>query len=535
MTYHIDRDRPLSEFQPVPLTHPDDMAIAALKRGLTPAWPPGSTVLEIACGEGVNIIPMASFMPETRFVGIDASETHTTNARKDADELGLGNVEFLCGDLVQLLSQDARFDYLIIPNVFPLLSDEARHKVLEIAQKIVNPHGLIFLNYATEASWTFKTQLRPLLQRHALQHASGESSISALRKILDALTVELIEKDDVLGNFAAYELAMARSLSNRSLELMFLSPHYRPAKFSTIVHLVEEHDLSLVGEMREPSNTLRPQLEMRERLQTLIDDPYEAEDLAELVTCPQIRALLLCHSPALSPALSAPREVFTAFVERGYFACPIEPRKGKVNFDQKIEEAFITKRGQMIRTRDPFNKATLTALMSAWPKGAHLSKLVEDAQRLLAEKLPQYAELSIDVVAKQAMELLALGSMGNVTWSSTHVSNVDSPSECPRVFDVTRWQATRGHVLTCPQHQLIGIDEFTRRLVPLLDGTRRQDALVEEMTKKFKDGELEIKHDETGKKETLDTLIPRFVQEAIAGLAKACLFEEDQQTLRARS
>src|SRR5262249_47365446 len=54
-------------------THPDCLATLGTLFGMSPAPPDRCRVLELGCGRGGNLIPMALSLPASRFVGIDLS------------------------------------------------------------------------------------------------------------------------------------------------------------------------------------------------------------------------------------------------------------------------------------------------------------------------------------------------------------------------------------------------------------------------------------------------------------------------------
>src|SRR3954469_25787132 len=76
-----------------PQTHPDVLATVATVFGMTP--PPATTarVLELGCGSGGNLIPMAEALPDARFVGIDLSARQIETGRAAVRSLRLGNID----------------------------------------------------------------------------------------------------------------------------------------------------------------------------------------------------------------------------------------------------------------------------------------------------------------------------------------------------------------------------------------------------------------------------------------------------------
>ena len=56
-----------------PQTHPERLGVIAELFGLSPAGPDQCRVLELGCGDGSNLLPLAFSHPESRFVGLDLS------------------------------------------------------------------------------------------------------------------------------------------------------------------------------------------------------------------------------------------------------------------------------------------------------------------------------------------------------------------------------------------------------------------------------------------------------------------------------
>ena len=56
---------------PMPQTHPDRLAVLASFYGLQPAPVERCRILELGCGDGSNLIPMALGLPAAELLGID--------------------------------------------------------------------------------------------------------------------------------------------------------------------------------------------------------------------------------------------------------------------------------------------------------------------------------------------------------------------------------------------------------------------------------------------------------------------------------
>ncbi|MBI5426938.1 MAG: class I SAM-dependent methyltransferase [Nitrospinae bacterium] len=101
-----------------PQSNPNKLWVVARLFGLNAPHPSQRRVLELGCGRGGNIVPMAFNMPRGEFAGIDLSAVQVAEARKMADKLGLSNLRLEQKDLMDLDAGFGQFDYIIAHGVF---------------------------------------------------------------------------------------------------------------------------------------------------------------------------------------------------------------------------------------------------------------------------------------------------------------------------------------------------------------------------------------------------------------------------------
>jgi len=101
---------------------------------------PGETVLDIGSGAGVDaIIAAIAVGPEGRVIGVDMTPEMLDAARRNAERMGLGNVEFRKG-LVERLPVDAESIDLVISNgVLNLMVD--KHGAYKQIARVLKPGG----------------------------------------------------------------------------------------------------------------------------------------------------------------------------------------------------------------------------------------------------------------------------------------------------------------------------------------------------------------------------------------------------------
>jgi tRNA G46 methylase TrmB len=103
--------------RPFAQTHPDRLATLGQLYGVDPAPPSRCRLLEIGCGDGGNLLPMACTLPASQFVGIDISPRAIARARGRAAAAGIENVTFEEGSLADWQPAAGSFDYVIAHGV----------------------------------------------------------------------------------------------------------------------------------------------------------------------------------------------------------------------------------------------------------------------------------------------------------------------------------------------------------------------------------------------------------------------------------
>ena len=101
---------------------------------------PGETVVDLGCGAGFDTFLAAQMVgPEGRVIGVDMTPAMLQKARRNAELLGLSNVDLREGFLEELPVADATADVVISNGVINLCPDKAT--VLAEAFRVLKPGG----------------------------------------------------------------------------------------------------------------------------------------------------------------------------------------------------------------------------------------------------------------------------------------------------------------------------------------------------------------------------------------------------------
>ena len=128
-------------------THPARLATIAHFHGLKAASPQRMRVLELGCGRGGNLLPMAAQYPQSDFVGLDLSGSAIAKATIAQQELGLRNIAFHHRDILAVGDELGTFDYILVHGVYSWVPDIVREAILAIFGRLLTPHGIAYVSY----------------------------------------------------------------------------------------------------------------------------------------------------------------------------------------------------------------------------------------------------------------------------------------------------------------------------------------------------------------------------------------------------
>jgi ubiquinone/menaquinone biosynthesis C-methylase UbiE len=111
-----------------------------------PHLKPDMHVLDCGCGPGGITVTLAALVPQGRVVGIDIEDGQLDMGRREAQQRGIGNVEFHHASLYALPFEDGTFDAVLAHAVLYHLAEPM--KALRELWRILKPGGMIGLRDA---------------------------------------------------------------------------------------------------------------------------------------------------------------------------------------------------------------------------------------------------------------------------------------------------------------------------------------------------------------------------------------------------
>jgi methyltransferase-like protein/SAM-dependent methyltransferase len=481
-TYSSD-DEVLSGW-PIPQAQPERLAAIARVWGMQPAGVEQAGVLEIGCGGGGNLLPMAERYPQSRFLGIDASAQRVAAAEAEARALGLKNIEFRRADVLEFDADGAPFDYILAPDVYSLASAESRDKLLAICHGRLAPQGIAYLNYHVYPGWQAHELLGSMMRFDARAGETVARKVAAARALLEFLHATFA--DDLEGYPAmiagAGQLILERPDS--SLYRDYLQHAGFAVYYGQFVEHARGHGLQVLGECTSGirlSDFLATKVE--QKLAALARDDVEKDQYRDILENRAHRQSLLCHA-----RVPLDRALTPARLRGLYLESRLRPEQPDVPLDSSTQVRFVAPDGLGISTAVPSVKAALSHLGEIWPNYATFEDLVaaagERVERLGLQPPPAGSQERLEDNLLQS----CLG--GIIQVHSAPQPFTSHIGERPAGSPLARRQAARVDVVTNRMHVPVQLDVFDRHLLVLLDGTSSVEQLVDHVAEAAAAGKL---------------------------------------------
>jgi methyltransferase-like protein len=154
-------------------------------------------------------------------------------------------------------------------------------------------------------------------------------------------------------------------------------------------------------------------------------------------------------------------------------------------------ESFKSATGNSINASFPITKSAFQVLSKIYPATLNFDELYVQAEKLLVEEYKYKA----DTQDKERLlnDLAAVFNWNAIELHYVSVGIATSVPQKPKASDYTRWEAENGkNRITNLRHESLVINDATRLLIFLCDGTRTIDDLTNEMVRRTSNGLIQL-------------------------------------------
>jgi methyltransferase-like protein/2-polyprenyl-3-methyl-5-hydroxy-6-metoxy-1,4-benzoquinol methylase len=467
-------------------THPDRLATVALLLGLAPAPVEACRVLEIGCGTGVNLAAMALTLPGSRFVGIDLSQRQIAEGQEIVQALGLTNVALQTLSLMEVDERFGQFDYIICHGVFSWVPGPVQEQILAICKRNLATAGVAYVSYNAYPGWHLRGMVREMLRFHVRQFTEPQQQVQQARAMLEFLRESAGERDSAYADILRGEAKLIEGTADAYLYHEHLEEENHPLYFHEFVARAAAHGLQYLAEAQPVALPTNLTPKVRQTLEELAVDVIHAEQYLDFVRNRMFRRTLLCHRDVTVRRPPLPQSVMSLLA-----TAQVKPAAAPDLAPEAALE-FRKASGGGLTTRDPLVKAALVELFDRWPQAVPFADLWSRTQQRLRDALPPEQVPALDDPLPLADALLQCYLSDLVELHLQAPCFTVQVSERPVASPLARLQAPQGAQVTCLRHRVVELGEFERQLLPLLDGSRDQAALLEEVVALVGRGDVTI-------------------------------------------
>jgi methyltransferase-like protein/2-polyprenyl-3-methyl-5-hydroxy-6-metoxy-1,4-benzoquinol methylase len=456
-----------------PQTHPDRLAVIGKLFGLEPALITQCRVLEVGCGDGTNLAPMAWALPKSQFLGIDLSVRPIRRGQQMVQDLGITNLRLLQANLTEIGPELGRFDYIIAHGLFSWVPKEVREHLFTVCRQLMAPTGVAFISYNAFPGCHLRNMLRELMLFHLRGCEGSEVRVQQAMALVRFLA-EAQDTHDEYRLWMKAELERVREHDSGHLYHDELAEINEPLYFTQFIADAARHGLQYLGEADyfEMSDHIFHD-SVRETLRRLAQNRLLREQYLDFLKCRRFRQTLLCHKEVTLQTEPLAERIAGFFIASGAVSAG-----GTVDFKRGINCVFESPRGAKCQTDLPAGKAALSILGCLWPAPLRFEELMAQVRQLLENTTLREDALAVSpqVMCDFLLRLYEGGVVEFRTWLPPIANHVE---ERPVAYPVARWQATNGNSVASLFHTAVKIeDEVGRCLLSWLDGTLNRTALL---------------------------------------------------------
>ena len=430
---------------PYAQTHPDRLATVATMYGVTAPPPDNCRVLEIGCGDGSNLIPMAATMPGSSFLGIDLADSSIEEGAHTIAELGLANIQLSAENVLYAGSGWGKFDYIICHGVFSWVAPRVQDKILELSSRHLSTNGVLYISYDALPGSKIREAIREILlfARYGIG-AEDDPELSFAR--VNALLHFMADGPRNLNTYnETVQKERARALESGAAALIHerLTNDYAPTYLHHFLKRAEAFGFQFLAEA-------------------------DFFDLEQKRLTPDATKFL----NAIAGDNRVLREQYAGFATGRAFGQTLLCRND-VQIDQALQVDRITalrvSTGATLTTQGEYNAPTGSRLITSHAETLRLMTV------LVAES-PQSVPVSTLGIDPEVILATTLHGITDLHTNSYPLTA--RPSLTPEASPLIRHQIRHKLPLTTLTHnRLVLEDPEDYDLLLLLDGTRSQDAL----------------------------------------------------------
>ncbi len=494
-------------------THPDHMGTVAALLGVEAPCPDDCRVLEIGCGDGSNLIPMAEALPQSTFIGIDLGRSHIEKARHFAEVVGLQNITFHQLDIADFDREEAPFDYIICHGVYSWVPPQIQERILEICARQLTPNGIAYVSHNALPGWHMRGMVRDMAAY--AKKSDGDREPQEDLRHARALVENLADQLNLIQTPYAALLKAEFELANQADDHYFY--HEYLAEYNEALYLYQfidrarAHGLNYLADSElclSLPGVGDPGIE--NLLQSLSSNRIDRQQYADFLFNRPFRRTLLCHTEVTVTESFQSDRLSQLHASTNATVSPMTPGK-----PASIQAWDGTSLGLPL----PLVEAAFRHLASVKPASLTVDQLLRNARRdmQLPEQSPTDAAdretLSRWLLTGQSTTPTAVIDLHRFPDRFAHAYSTTSD---PVASPVVRFQCANGaKIVTNRRHESKSIDALYQRILIALDGKHSRSDLEHVVEDARQNKALPANYGALGNREIVEIILSKCTEAAL--------------------
>jgi SAM-dependent methyltransferase len=423
-------------------------------------------LVELGCGDGSNLLPLAFYNPRSTFIGIDNCRSQLDRARAGASCVGLKNIDFVLKDIRDLdAERSIPCDYVIAHGVYSWVSRDVRNALLAFCERSLAPAGVTYISYNAQPGWATRNLVREtLLRARSVREAAIEEKARKAIEVADQLLNDLPSRDYASATLLGSELERVSRGTPFYVFHEYLAEVNDGFWFRDFAEAAQQYGLHHVTDAQfcrwegyMPEN-------IRMTMASRDVSPVDREERADLLCHRSFRASILCRADA--PRTPIPHG---KLLDEVRLATSLHSESDPLDLTEGVVGRFRRDHGPEIRLDASITKAAVVLLAARWPSALRLEQLYHEAVTLLAAHGCPLAE---NAGTQLSTELANLFETGQIDVHVREDAERLAPMEYPKVHRLAAFEAERQDTLTSQYHVSLAFDRRVLAFIRRLDGSR---------------------------------------------------------------
>ena len=466
--------------------HPSKLGAIGRLLGIGATSPRACRLLEVGCGDALQLLSLAQAYPESRFIGVDLSAKAIARGEAMRAQLGLDNLQLVAADLTEWDPGDAPYDYIVAHGFFSWVPPFVREHLLALCNRALAAEGIAYISYNALPGCHLRRMAWEMMQFHVRDVVEPVERVRKAREFLEWLGNDTLER----GAYGPAIRHEARHLLNDTQPAVLyhddLSSINEPFSITGFIGQARKHGLEFLAEA--DYHEFNPALlgaEAQARFEAMCgDDRVVNDQYLDFLKGRRFRQTLLCRAPA-APASAVVQAGAVAGLEvSGHIRA--EPLAGQEPARAGLMR-FASSDGAAISTNHPVVQAALRHVGDVFPRPIRFERLLDLARHDAGSLDP--AEDDADALAVTLARAFELGLVA---------LHLDAPrfaaaaSDYPVASPLARAQAAAGRDLVANlRPSMVRLDSKPAlELLQLLDGTRDRATILQDLAARMAQHEV---------------------------------------------